>query len=70
MMTPNISDKDGFTILSDVEEINSPERGCLEVVVQRNIGTATRYFRCEGQTLSDMYKQAITNPVVIMYGIV
>lgn len=69
-MTTNQCDIDGFSLPSSAKELTSPNRGCLEVHVQRETTIVQRYFDGDINALADMYKQAISNPKVIMYSIV
>lgn len=62
-------DQDGFYIVDTAKELERAERGCLEVTIQRPNSKITRYFRCSGIALCNMYRQAISNNKVVLYSI-
>lgn len=64
-----LPDRDGFVTLA--QELDHPERGCLEVCVLRaSRCAAIRYFKADVDEISRLYWQAVANPKVVMLGII
>lgn len=64
------NDIDGFFLFDGITEVNQADRGCLEVLVQRENDKQTRYFDAEGTALMNIYLQASTNKRVICFNII
>ncbi len=64
-----LPDRDGF--VTTAQELDRPERGCLEVCVQRSPGcAAVRYFKADVDEVCRLYWQAVANPKVLLLGII